>query len=421
VADFAKRNVAASTAVVTDGDATTNGPTSRSSLLAWQDMTFIDAAEVLLSSHYTEATGWHRDDETVTPFRKADYITHHGVHGSGSFAAHESFLLPDQPPGDWVQTVVHRFELQPDVFKPLGDQLSDEAARQRRLSDGVHVSNVSGWHSAEECFEVLPGPYHHWYSGALLRVLHDALPGLLESESMEFWHGKPNERPQLDDSYLTGWLNSSGQDAFNVLHDHGADVAWSLVLFVRHGEEGVEGCTALPAETASSPAPGSLLLKMQLAKDLPAFSYLSIDPRPGDLWAFPGYVQHAVLPRRVGLDSSAAAPVAVLTGNPAGPKLVATQRISLAMNIYKPKEEEGAQLATPMHDDLRTAYKGVQRIVGSTSYTATVYLDGRAVDLGIYDTTTEASVAVALAERRHTTSLRIAMEAKAAGLKISQT
>ena len=347
-----------------------------------------------------------------------DYITHHGVHASDSFAAHESFLLPDQPPGEWVPTVVHRFELQPEVFKPLGEQLSEEVEQQRQLSTGVSVSNVAGWHSAEECFDVVPGPFDHWYSGMLLRVVHDALPGLLESEGMEFWRGKPHERPRLDDSYLTGWLNSSGPDAFNVLHDHGVDVAWSLVLFVRHGEEEAEGCTDSSAETTSDPAPGSLLLKMQVATDPPAFSYVSIAPKPGELWAFPGYVQHAVLPRRVGLPSPTAL-AAVSDGQPTSPKLATRQRVSLAMNIYKPMLVGDEQSASRMQEDLRTAYKGVTRIVNSTSYMATAYIDGRAVDLGIYDTTTEASVAVALAERKHdAASIRIAMEARTAYLNI---
>lgn len=42
-------------------------PTSRSSLLSRQDMTFIEAAEMLLSSHHTEAEGWQRDDEMCEP------------------------------------------------------------------------------------------------------------------------------------------------------------------------------------------------------------------------------------------------------------------------------------------------------------------------------------------------------------------
>ena len=116
----------------------------------------------------------------------ADYITHHDVHASASLAAHESFLLPDQPPGDWVPTVVHRFELQPEVFKPLGDQLSEEVKRQQQLSAGVCVSNVDGWHSAEESFNVMPGPNEHWYRGTLLHVLHDALQVCLSQRTWSF-------------------------------------------------------------------------------------------------------------------------------------------------------------------------------------------------------------------------------------------
>ena len=64
---FAGRDVATPVVVDDDdrikGDATAPGPTSRSSLLSWQEMTFIKAAEVLLSSQYIEGA-WHRDVET---------------------------------------------------------------------------------------------------------------------------------------------------------------------------------------------------------------------------------------------------------------------------------------------------------------------------------------------------------------------
>ena len=61
VVDLPESNVVVPLAVAGDG------PTSRSSLLSRQDMTFIEAAEMLLSSHHTEAEGWQRDDEMCEP------------------------------------------------------------------------------------------------------------------------------------------------------------------------------------------------------------------------------------------------------------------------------------------------------------------------------------------------------------------
>lgn len=47
---------------------------------------------------------------------------------------------------------MHRFELESEVFGPLGEQLSLECMRQRSLSSGITVSNVDGWHSQEVIF-----------------------------------------------------------------------------------------------------------------------------------------------------------------------------------------------------------------------------------------------------------------------------
>ena len=143
-----------------------------------------------------------------------------------------------------------------------------------------------------------------------------------------------------------------------MLHDHGDDVEWSLVLFLRTGEEeaarggptasggekgrseaaqgpGSQGRSGVKRNAASAPdgpdpAPGSLLLKMQVDPDEASkFSYFSIAPTPGELWAFPGYVQHAVLPRQIG----AARPATNTNTNTNTPS---SQRISCAMNLYKP-------------------------------------------------------------------------------------
>ena len=40
---------------------------------------------------------------------------------------------------------------------------------------------------------------NHWYSGALLSVLHDALPCLHESKTKEFWRIVRGARPHVAD------------------------------------------------------------------------------------------------------------------------------------------------------------------------------------------------------------------------------
>ena len=81
------------------------------------------------------------------------------------------------------------------------------------------------------------------------------------------------------------------------------------------------------------------------------------------------------------------------------------QRISLAINIYKPTTPAAAP--SPV-EELETQFKGVTRLLGGEvgfRYRATLILDGREVELGRdFETTTEAAVAITLAQLRHARS-----------------
>ena len=88
----------------------------------------------------------------------------------------------------------------------------------------------------------------------------------------------------LADREVSGWLNSSGRRAYNTLHDHGRPVEWSLVLFVRTGDEAgppeeaedlqktvsTTTRTAKPAKTdPPSPQPGDR--SKSVVEDAPRF------------------------------------------------------------------------------------------------------------------------------------------------------
>lgn len=81
---------------------------------------------------------------------------------------------------------------------------------------------------------------------------------------------------------------------------------------------------------------GALLLKTQFAPWVADYGYLPIRPRAGDLWLFPGYVPHAVMPRALS-QAQPAAPAAQPTlastvaadDEVRGPRL----RVSVACNI----------------------------------------------------------------------------------------
>lgn len=90
-------------------------------------------------------------------------------------------------------------------------------------------------------------------------------------------------------------------------------------------------CTAVEANYA-----GSLLLKTQLGCG--AYGFLPIDTRPGDLWIFPGYLAHAVMPRSLPAQPIPATTLAA--GGDGGSSSAATvdgfdskPRISVACNV----------------------------------------------------------------------------------------
>ena len=71
------------------------------------------------------------------------------------------------------------------------------------------------------------------------------------------------------------------------------------------------------------PCGGSLLLKTQLgAAASGRHGYVQVAPTPGEMWCFPGYMPHCVLPRVFGPLS------------PTDASSDKNQRVSVAVNIY---------------------------------------------------------------------------------------
>ena len=132
------------------------------------------------------------------------------------------------------------------------------------------MSNQGGFHSNEEAFTAATT----WYS-PLLPLLHAALQRIGADYSHE--------------AAITGWINASAPSAFNSLHDHGTSI-WSMVYFVDDG-----GCAA----QEDAELWGCLLLRTQLVPFTHKYAFMAARPRPGDLWLFPGYLSHAVLPRQL--------------------------------------------------------------------------------------------------------------------------
>ena len=81
---------------------------------------------------------------------------------------------------------------------------------------------------------------------------------------------------------VSGWMNISSAHDFNTLHDHG-EALWAAVYFVEADERAL-----MVVDAGAAVYSGALLLKTQLAPWTTDFGFLPIQPRPGELWIFPG-------------------------------------------------------------------------------------------------------------------------------------
>ena len=272
-----------------------------------------------------------------------------------------------------LTTCVHQFGLHTHLRQSLLPALHAEALRQRRSDpDGVQVSNVGGWHAHEQAFETLAegGGRGLWY--AELLPLIQAAVALLDEGNGDGGggggggggdgggggggsgggSGGGDSMVCEPERLVSGWLNSSGPAAFNALHEHGYDVEWSLVLFVATGEGGGGGDRgggdggggdggggdggggdggvdggAGDAASRGEELGGSLLLKTQQGPiTRQRHGFLPVAPTPGELWAFPGYMPHCVMPRVLGVEERATAEEQATDE--------ARQRVSVAFNVY---------------------------------------------------------------------------------------
>jgi hypothetical protein len=295
------------------------------------------ARKLLLRTEYV-GNFWTTSDGEAVPLSPR---AHRSKQPPSPFVTHESYDLPDHPPVDGARSSrVHRFVLAADVASDLNNQLSRDAQQQMwgpKQFFGESKSNVGGYHSPEVAFN--SGAHQAWYAA----LLHDVLLPALRSLAGE---GTGGGTSTVDadgvplEGRISGWLNVSGVHAFNALHRHGTDVLWSLVYYVASGEEAAtpEGATRVPAGAASAPtaaaAPdsdafgwvraglkmlqlhqpepsdttdsvaadqcgGQLLLRTEPDPQTGSLGYFPIRPRAGELWFFPGYMAHCVLPRDV--------------------------------------------------------------------------------------------------------------------------
>lgn len=307
---------------------------------------FAAARSFLLRTEYASGPGWctHEVEPELLNPRLSQQTGQHS-----QFALHQTYELPDCPPVEGAQSSpLHRFVLADDVAIRLNAQLAREAQQQSwgpKQLFGETKSNVGGFHSNEEAFLTgldAQSLACEWYGQLLsdvvlpaLRALDGECAGGRESVNAD---GVPVE------GRITGWLNVSGVHAFNALHRHGTDVAWSLVYYVSSGEDAspdaVGSLPSAPQPTAAagdarrggmhpwhalehwfqpdatssaesanaacaairaatSDCAGALLIRTEANPQTHVHGYFPIKPRAGELWCFPGYMAHTVMPRKL--------------------------------------------------------------------------------------------------------------------------
>lgn len=189
--------------------------------------------------------------------------------------------VPPVPDPSQKTTAVHRFALDPAPAAALNARLAAaaDAFAASASAASLEVSNSGGGLHSPEAPVGATDP--------IAAVLRDVLPLL----------------GAAPDAEATAWLNVGGQGAFNTLHDHDA-AAWSLVYYA-----------------AAPVGSGELLLRFQVEPRSQRFTYLACAPKSGELWAFPGYLPHAVLP-----NASSTAP-----------------RVSVAVNVFAAPAPSGGR------------------------------------------------------------------------------
>ena len=146
------------------------------------------------------------------------------------------------------------------------------------------------------------------------------------------------------------WINISGRESLNLLHHH-SDSTWSGVYYVDDGRGGEEGHLGGQLLLRLTPGGGSggdephemyhvprmAFCGMEHEPGSPVHKYMEIQPIPGSLIIFPGFLSHAVAPH-----------------------FGAAERISVSFNIFleanESKEDTEATGAPPSDSSSDSGY-----------------------------------------------------------------
>lgn len=166
----------------------------------------------------------------------------------------------------------------------LNQALKDVVLQQESESQGLKRSNVGGWHSETGIFDS---------SHPCVKELRDRI-GIHVAELFQAVSSDDRQRDKFNHPIIDGWANVLRFGQYNSLHSH-PNAFWSGVYYIA-------GCPNSDVEDAHpfsgklefvDPRPGASL---NYTEGTNLYGRFLVNPIPGQLLMFPGWLQHHVHP-----------------------------------------------------------------------------------------------------------------------------
>jgi uncharacterized protein (TIGR02466 family) len=163
----------------------------------------------------------------------------------------------------------------------LNGELGTLILEAEQRSDGMHRSNVGGWHSDTDFFK--------WDAGCV-RLLQQRIQQITVSLTKQIT--LTPEGPRSFNYRLDGWANVSRRGNYNTVHNH-PNCVWSGTYYVSAGEPDADAGPHNGKLELLDPRVGANMLYI---RGTVLESRYVIDPIPGLMVMFPSWISHLVHP-----------------------------------------------------------------------------------------------------------------------------
>lgn len=163
----------------------------------------------------------------------------------------------------------------------LNDELCREILLQEQQSQGIIRSNVGGWHSSTDFFTSdLP----------CVKALKSRIHGFITEMFSAFDASK--EDPAIANLQLEGWANILRHGQYHSLHCH-PNAFWSGVYYITGNPPPEHENSFSGKLELVDPRPGASVVYSERTN---LYGRFLVNPVPGQMLVFPGWLQHQVHP-----------------------------------------------------------------------------------------------------------------------------